>query len=129
MILRLILWVLHLRLRWLARFNEDFKTQLPPQQVIVQIKTQDGKVARYFAFTQGQYDSGKTAEQATATVEIESSAYALALLRQASKQGSNVLMQAMAEQKIQVRGNMMALMQLMPLLQLLPPRSSKAAKA
>ena len=129
MILRLILWVLHLRLRWLALFNRDFKSKLPALQVTVQIKTQDGKIARYFAFSQGQYRSGKTTEPVTATVEIESSAYALALLREVSKQGSNVLMRAMGEQKIKISGNMMALMQLMPLLQLLPPGSSVSSKA
>ena len=61
MILRFILWLLHLRLRWLARFNGEFKAQLSLQQVTVQIQTQDGKVARYFAFTQGNYSSGKQA--------------------------------------------------------------------
>ena len=122
MLLRILLWVLHLRLGWLSRFNSDFKSQLTGKNVVVQVKTLDDSVSRYYAFQDGSYRSRSgVAEDSTVTLGLKDATYAKELLTAVSKQGAGALMKGMAEQKIKLTGDMPALMQLAPLLQMIPP--------
>ena len=53
MIFRLLLWILAWRINSLAKHNQNFKKVLAGYDVVLQFRTRDQRVQRYFAFCYG----------------------------------------------------------------------------
>ena len=59
MLFRFLLWILAWRIRSLAKNNAGFRRVIGDYRVVLQFKTRDGKVQRYYGF-----DAGKTTSAA-----------------------------------------------------------------
>lgn len=57
MIFKFLLWILAWRINSLAKKNEGFKKAMGDYKVVLQFKTKDKKVQRYYAFDNGQTSS------------------------------------------------------------------------
>ena len=87
MLFRFLLWILSWRINSLAKKNEGFKKVIGDYQVVLQFKTEDLKVKRYFAFDAGQtYSKGKVHDNPTMAFVFKNSKSAMELIK---KMGEN----------------------------------------
>lgn len=125
MLLRLLMWVLSWRLRWLGKHNEEFRAKLDKRQVIMQWRTFGGAPARWFHFqTSGVTSGSGLHSKGTVTLNFRDAAYAFATLKAAGK-NQMVFMEGMAKGDIRVEGDAAQLMWFMSLMKFIMPRKKK----
>ena len=82
MIFRLLLWILAWRINSLAKHHENFKKVLAGYDVVLQFKTKDQKVQRYFAFCYGHtYSRAGLHPKPTMSFVFNDAKEALALIK------------------------------------------------
>lgn len=117
----LVLWILSLRLRWLAKRHSDFQQQLENRNVVMQWRTFTGKPARWFHFSPGSVATRNALHpRATVTLNFKDAAYAFATLKAAGK-NQMAFMEGMQAGDIKIEGDPGQLMWFMTLLKYVMP--------
>ncbi|MGI9576522.1 hypothetical protein ACRYJU_20750 [Alloalcanivorax xenomutans] len=120
-----ILMLLGWRLRWLGRHNEGFRQQLEHRDVLMQWRTFDGRVARWYHFTpQGVKHGAGLHGAPTITLNFRDADYAFRTLR-ASGKNQMAFMEGMQAGDIKVEGDPGQLMWFMTLMKFIMPGKKK----
>lgn len=123
--LRLLMWVLALRLRWLGKNNEDFRKKLELRQVVMQWRTFDGSPARWYHFQGSGVSSASGLHgKASVTLNFKDAAYAFATLKAAGK-NQMIFMEGMQKGDIRIEGDAAQLMWFMSLMKHIMPQKKK----
>ena len=118
----ILLWLLGWRMRWLARHNGDFKNKLDGKNVVIQFRTADGRVARYYQVQQQAMRSVSGQHpQPTIGMTFKDAGFAFDVIVKTMKDKS-AMMQAMGSRDIVLEGDAQEMMWLMSLFKYLPPR-------
>lgn len=119
---RLVLLLLGWRLRWLARRNNGFRGQLEHRDVIMQWRTFDGAVARWYHFRPGRVVSRHGLNPApSVTLNFKDAHYAFRTLQAAGK-NQMAFMEGMQAGDIKVEGDPGHLMWFMTLMKFITPK-------
>ncbi|ASK35750.1 hypothetical protein [Alloalcanivorax mobilis] len=122
---RLILLLLGWRLVWLARRNPGFRGQLENRDVIMQWRTFDGSVARWYHFRPARVESHHGLNPApSVTLNFKDADYAFRTLQAAGK-NQMAFMEGMQAGDIKVEGDPGHLMWFMTLMKFIAPGKSK----
>lgn len=123
---RLLLMVLGWRLAWLAGRRRDFSEQLENRDVVMQWRTFEGDVARWFHFRPGRVDSRRGVHPSpSVTLNFKDADYAFRAL-QASGKNQMAFMEGMQAGDIKVDGDPAHLMWFMTLMKYIAPGNRKA---
>lgn len=130
LVFRFVLWVLGLRLGWLARNNESFRDKIKDQDFVLQFGTGDGAVTRHFVFAKGVVSShGGAHEKPSSSITFTDAKVAMDTLMAAGKDQS-VFMKAMGEGKVKAGGSDMSkLMVFMQIAKYIGPQKKKKKPA
>ncbi|WP_085653937.1 MULTISPECIES: SCP2 sterol-binding domain-containing protein [unclassified Pseudomonas] len=121
---RFLLWMLGLLMGKASRTNPAFQQQLGDKDLVFQLQTLDGKVARHFV-VKGQRitsKSGVVAEPAFA-IAFKDAAFGFATMQAKNKQLA--FMQGIQDKSIQLKGNPALVMWFQGLMKYLKPRKAK----
>lgn len=123
---RFLLWVLGRLLAGASRSNSEFREQLVDRDLVFQLQTRDGKVARHFIVKDQRIRSvgGGVAHPAFSIV-FRDAAYGFATLTASNKQLA--FMQGIQNKDIQIQGNPALVIWFQGLTQLLGSRKKQAA--
>lgn len=101
---RLLLWMLGRLMAKASRDNPAFRQQLEGRDLVFQLHTQDGKIARHFIVSEQRVSSkrGTIADPAFA-IGFKDAAYGFATLTAKNKQLA--FMQGIQNKDIQIQGN------------------------
>ena len=120
-----LLWVLGLRMWWLARNVEDFQRKLEGQDIVLQFQTHDGKIARHYIIkdervhpVRGQHD------KPSLTLSFRDANFAYETIMKAGKDPM-VFMKGMQTQDIKALGDVGLMMWFMGLVKFLKPKKKK----
>lgn len=118
---RFLLLMLGWRMGWLARRREAFRARLEQRDIIMQWRTFDGAVARWYHFQPGRVGShaGLNPEPSI-TLSFKDADYAVETLRAAGK-SQVVFMEGMQAGDIKVEGDASQLMWFLSLLKHIAP--------
>lgn len=121
---RFILWAMGLLMARASRRNPAFAQQLAGKDLVFQLQTLDGSVARHFTVKDQRVSSrsGRVAEPAFAIV-FKDAAYGFATLQAKNKQLA--FMQGIQNKDIRVEGNTGLVMWFQGLMKYLLPRKKK----
>lgn len=122
---RFLLWAMGLMMARASRSNPAFEQQLAGKDLVFQLQTADGSVARHFTVKNQRVSSrrGTVAEPAFAIV-FKDAAYGFATLQAKNKQLA--FMQGIQDKHIQIQGNTGLVMWFQGLMKYLVPRKKKA---
>nr|WP_314875202.1 helicase [uncultured Pseudomonas sp.] len=122
---RFILWAMGLLMARASRNNPAFQQQLRDKDLVFQMQTLDGKVARHFIVSNERISSkaGKHAQPAFA-IAFKDAAYGFATLQASNKQLA--FMQGIQDKNIQIKGNPALVIWFQGLMKYLKPRKRKA---
>ncbi|CBL47354.1 Hypothetical protein HDN1F_37710 [gamma proteobacterium HdN1] len=121
----LLLWVLGLRMAWLAWRSEKFRQLLVNKDLVLQLQTRDGGIVRHYTVKNERvYPSGGAHEKPSASVEFKDAEYAMMVLLGSGK-NPMLFMTGMQKQDISVRGDASVLMWFMGVARHLPPERKK----
>lgn len=124
---RFVLFVLALRLRWLAWRDEAFRQKLDKRNVLMQWRTFGGGPARWFSLTStGVKSASGLHPSPTVTISFRDAAYAFATLKAAGK-NQIVFMEGMQKGDVRIEGDAAQLMWFMTLMKYIMP-GKKAKK-
>lgn len=123
---RFILFVLGLRLRWLAWRNQAFRQRLDKRNVVMQWRTFKGGPSRWFELTTaGVKTAAGIHSSPTVTLSFKDASYAFVTLKAAGK-NQMVFMEGMQKGDIRVEGDAAQLMWFMTLMKfIMPSKKSK----
>ncbi|PIE41810.1 MAG: helicase [Gammaproteobacteria bacterium] len=122
-----MLWVLGLRMWWLARNNEDFQRNLSGQDIILQFQTHDGKIARHYVIKNERVHAfGGQHLQPSLVLSFKDAAFAADTISKAGKDPS-IFMKGMQSQDIKATGNLGLMMWFMGLVKYLKPQKKNKA--
>ena len=122
---RFLLWALGLLMARASRNNPAFQQQLQGKDLVFQLQTLDGKVARHYTVSNLRITSksGTHAEPAFA-IAFKDAAYGFATLQAKNKQLA--FMQGIQDKSIQIKGNPALVIWFQGLMKYLKPRKKKA---
>lgn len=122
---RFILWAMGLLMARASRNNPAFQQQLRDKDLVFQMQTLDGKVARHFIVSNERISSkaGQHAQPAFA-IAFKDAAYGFATLQASNKQLA--FMQGIQDKNIQIKGNPALVIWFQGLMKYLIPRKRKA---
>ncbi|WP_120994497.1 helicase [Stutzerimonas urumqiensis] len=125
---RLLLWIMAWRMARVSRSNPEFRKQLEGRDLVFQLHTLDGKVARHFIVKDERVSSrgGKAASPAFA-IGFRDGAYAYETLTAGNKQLA--FMQGIQNKDIQIQGNPALVIWFQGLTRYLKPKKKKSAAA
>jgi len=121
---RFLLWMLGLLMGKASRTNPAFQQQLGDKDLVFQLQTLDGKVARHFVVKDQRITSksGVVAEPAFA-IAFKDAAFGFATMQAKNKQLA--FMQGIQDKSIQLKGNPALVMWFQGLMKYLKPRKAK----
>ncbi|TVT86355.1 SCP2 sterol-binding domain-containing protein [Pseudomonas sp. H3(2019)] len=121
---RFLLWMMGLLMRKASRTNPAFQQQLGDKELVFQLQTLDGKVARHFVVKDQRISSksGVYAEPAFA-IAFKDAAYGFATMQAKNKQLA--FMTGIQDKSIQIKGNPALVMWFQGLTKYLRPRKAK----
>ncbi|MHA3734307.1 SCP2 sterol-binding domain-containing protein [Pseudomonas sp. Eth.TT006] len=121
---RFLLWMMGLLMAKASRTNPAFQQQLGDKDLVFQLQTLDGKVARHFVVKNQRITSksGVVAEPAFA-IAFKDAAYGFATMQAKNKQLA--FMQGIQDKSIQLKGNPALVMWFQGLMKYLKPRKAK----
>lgn len=121
---RFLLWMLGLLMGKASRTNPAFQQQLGDKDLVFQLQTLDGKVARHFVVKDQRITSksGVVAEPAFA-IAFKDAAFGFATMQAKNKQLA--FMQGIQDKSIQLKGNPALVMWFQGLMKYLVPRKAK----
>ncbi|WP_166221851.1 SCP2 sterol-binding domain-containing protein [Pseudomonas atagonensis] len=121
---RFLLWMLGLLMGKASRTNPAFQQQLGDKDLVFQLQTLDGKVARHFVVKDQRITSksGGVAEPAFA-IAFKDAAFGFATMQAKNKQLA--FMQGIQDKSIQLKGNPALVMWFQGLMKYLKPRKAK----
>ena len=123
---RILLWLLGRLLAGASRSNPAFREQLLERDLVFQLQTRDGKIARHFIVKDQRIRSAAgTVAQPAFSIAFRDAAYGFATLAAANKQLA--FMQGIQNKDIQIQGNPALVLWFQGLTQLLGPRQKQAA--
>ncbi|WP_460059661.1 helicase [Pseudomonas sp. S2_A05] len=122
---RFLLWMMGLLMGKASRTNPAFQQQLGDKDLVFQLQTLDGKVARHFVVKDQRITSksGVVPEPAFA-IAFKDAGYGFATMQAKNKQLA--FMQGIQEKSIQLKGNPALVMWFQGLMKYLKPRKAKA---
>ncbi|TLP57362.1 MULTISPECIES: helicase [Pseudomonas] len=101
---RFLLWAMGLLMAKASRNNPAFQQQLQDKDLVFQMQTLDGKVARHFIVKDQRISSkGGVHPQPAFAIAFKDAAYGFATLQAPNKQLA--FMQGIQEKSIQIKGN------------------------
>ncbi|WJK12586.1 SCP2 sterol-binding domain-containing protein [Pseudomonas fluorescens] len=121
---RFLLWMLGLLMGKASRTNPAFQQQLGDKDLVFQLQTLDGKVARHFVVKDQRITSksGVVAEPAFA-IAFKDATFGFATMQAKNKQLA--FMQGIQDKSIQLKGNPALVMWFQGLMKYLKPRKAK----
>ena len=121
---RFLLWMMGLLMGKASRTNPAFQQQLGDKDLVFQLQTLDGKVARHFVVKDQRITSksGEVAEPAFA-IAFKDAAFGFATMQAKNKQLA--FMQGIQDKSIQLKGNPALVMWFQGLMKYLVPRKAK----
>jgi hypothetical protein len=121
---RFLLWMMGLLMGKASRTNPAFQQQLGDKDLVFQLQTLDGKVARHFVVKDQRITSksGVVAEPAFA-IGFKDAGYGFATMQAKNKQLA--FMQGIQDKSIQLKGNPALVMWFQGLMKYLVPRKAK----
>jgi hypothetical protein len=123
---RLLLWLLGRLLAGACRRNPEFREQLQGRDLVFQLQTQDGRIARHFIVRDQRIRSAAgTVPQPAFSIAFRNAAYGFAALTADNRQLA--FMQGIQNKDIQISGNPALVLWFQGLAQLLGPRKKQAA--
>lgn len=123
---RFLLWLLGRLLAGASRSNSEFREQLVDRDLVFQLQTRDGKVARHFIVKDQRIRSGSGGVAHPAfSIVFRDSAYGFATLTAANKQLA--FMQGIQSKDIQIQGNPALVIWFQGLTKYLGPQKKPAA--
>ena len=123
---RILLWLLGRLLAGASRSNPAFREQLVERDLVFQLQTRDGKIARHFIVKDQRIRSAAgTVAQPAFSIAFRDAAYGFATLAAANKQLA--FMQGIQNKDIHIQGNPALVLWFQGLTQLLGPRQKQAA--
>jgi hypothetical protein len=123
---RLLLWLLGRLLAGASRRNPEFRQQLVDRDLVFQLQTQDGRIARHFVVRDQRICSAAgTVSQPAFSIAFRNAAYGFAALTADNRQLA--FMQGIQNKDIQISGNPALVLWFQGLTQLLGPRKKQAA--
>lgn len=124
---RFLLWMLGRLMAKASRDNPAFRQQLEGRDLVFQLHTLDGKVARHFIVDNQRITSKRgTASEPAFAVGFKDGAYGYATLTAQNKQLA--FMQGIQNKDIQIQGNPALVIWFQGLTKYLRPRKRKADK-
>jgi len=123
---RILLWLLGRLLAGASRSNPEFREQLVDRDLVFQLQTRDGRIARHFIVKDQRIRSAAgTVAQPAFSIAFRDAAYGFATLAAANKQLA--FMQGIQNKDIQIQGNPALVLWFQGLTQLLGPQQKQAA--
>lgn len=124
---RFLLWMLGRLMAKASRDNPAFRQQLEGRDLVFQLHTLDGKVARHFIVANQRITSKRgTASEPAFAIGFKDGAYGYATLTAQNKQLA--FMQGIQNKDIQIQGNPALVIWFQGLTKYLRPRKRKADK-
>ncbi len=124
---RFLLWMLGRLMSKASRTNPDFQQQLAGKELVFELHTLDGKVARHFTVKDQRVVSKRGAAQQPAfALGFKDAAYGFATMTAKNKQLA--FMQGIQNKDIQIQGNTALVMWFQGLMKYLMPKKKNAAK-
>ena len=121
MTFRFLLWAMGLLMARASRNNPAFAQQLKDKDLVFQLQTLDGKVARHFTVKNQRVSSKAGPVAAPAfTIAFKDSAYGYATMQAKNKQLA--FMQGIQDRHIQIKGNPALVMWFQGAMKYLKPR-------
>lgn len=123
---RFLLWMLGRLLARASRRNPEFREQLVDRDLVFQLQTQDGRIARHFTVKAQRIRSAAgTVAHPAFSIAFRDDAYGFATLTATNKQLA--FMQGIQNRDIQIQGNPALVLWFQGLTQLLGPQQKPAA--
>ncbi|MCQ4348574.1 helicase [Pseudomonas stutzeri] len=123
---RLLLWLLGRLLAGASRRNPEFREQLQDRDLVFQLQTRDGRIARHFVVRGRRIRSAAgTVPQPAFSIVFRDAAYGFATLTADNRQLA--FMQGIQNRDIQISGNPALVLWFQGLVQLLEGRKKQAA--
>ncbi|CAH0647693.1 MULTISPECIES: SCP2 sterol-binding domain-containing protein [Pseudomonas] len=121
---RFLLWAMGLLMARASRNNPAFQQQLKGKDLVFQMQTLDGKVARHFIVSNERVSSksGSYSQPAFA-IAFKDAAYGFATLQASNKQLA--FMQGIQDKNIQIKGNPALVMWFQGLMKYLKPKKKQ----
>ncbi|MHA7116675.1 helicase [Pseudomonas promysalinigenes] len=120
---RFLLWAMGLLMARASRNNPAFQQQLKGKDLVFQMQTLDGKVARHFIVSGERISSkGGSYPQPAFAIAFKDAAYGFATMRAGNKQLA--FMQGIQDKNIQIKGNPALVMWFQGLMKYLKPKKS-----
>lgn len=118
---RFLLWAMGLLMARASRNNPAFQQQLKGKDLVFQMQTLDGKVARHFIVSGERISSkGGSYPQPAFAIAFKDAAYGFATMRAGNKQLA--FMQGIQDKNIQIKGNPALVMWFQGLMKYLKPK-------
>ena len=130
MIFKFLLWILAWRIDSLAKKSEGFKKAMGDYKVVLQFKTKDKKVQRYYAFDNGQTSSkAKVHENPTMSFVFNNPKEALQLIKTMGErpEDKTVFIYAIRDGLLKIEGDMAYLTWFQVISQYFGPEEKSAA--
>lgn len=128
MIFRFLLWVLALRINYLSNRNDGFKQAIEGKECVLQFKTADLQVKRYYAFNHGKTTSrGAVHDNASMAIVFENAKVAMGLIKSMANNPNDpsVFMKAMQAGQLKIEGDMGLMMWFMQIAKYFGPQKKK----
>ncbi|MBD7975608.1 helicase [Serpens gallinarum] len=123
---RFLLWMLGRLMSKASRTNPDFQKQLADKELVFQLHTLDGKVARHFIVKDQRVVSKRgPAQQSAFALGFKDATYGYATMTAKNKQLA--FMQGIQNKDIQIQGNPALVMWFQGLTKYLMPKKKSAA--
>ena len=123
---RLLLWLLGRLLARASRSNAAFRAQLQDRELVFQLQTRDGRIARHYRVeNQRIHSAAGSAPHPAFSIAFRDAAYGFATLTAANKQLA--FMQGIQNKDIQLQGNPALVIWFQGLTKLLGPQRRSAA--
>ena len=120
-----MLLVLGWRMSWLSRHNEGFQKKLEGKDFILQFRTADGGIARYYHVIGGCVNAYPGLyHQPSMALAFKDSAYAFDTIMAAGKDPA-IFMKGIQAQNIKTSGDISLMMWFMGISKYLPPKRKK----
>ena len=121
----ILLLILGWRMRWLANNNEKFREKLENKDIVLQLRTASGKVARHYVVKDLKVvPHGGVHAKPNISLSFRDAQYAYETIMKASKD-QMVFMKGMGSKDIVVNGDPAEMMWFMSLMKFLPPKKKK----
>ena len=123
---RLLLWLLGRLLARASRSNAAFRAQLQDRELVFQLQTRDGRIARHYRVeNQRIHSAAGSVPHPAFSIAFRDAAYGFATLTAANRQLA--FMQGIQNKDIQISGNPALVLWFQGLTQLLGPQKKQAA--